>query len=230
VSETEVQRRLEVLDLLEGSPDGGPVDPRFPDLLRRSILVDRYLSQEVVGDVTVSEEEVAAGTHSAAATAEGPLVVYRQAMTSSLEEAREIVRRVNMDLEPFPEVAAELSLSPDGAQPQISLLGQLPPEVGDILAGGPRGGVVGPVAVDCGLEEAPGACRYYVFLIENREDLGPTAAGTPEEIRESLRRDKQAEQLERYLETLQQSGRIVLHADSVPFPYVDRELAAEDAP
>jgi hypothetical protein len=150
-------------------------------------------------------------------------------MTETREEAQEILRRVRRGKEPFEQVAAQLSLSPEGAQPQWALVGQLPAEVGRALAGGPRGEVVGPVRVGCGGETGEEGCLYYVFLIENREKGGSPVASTAEEIRERLRRDKQAARLEAYREELRRSGRIVIHEKNLPFRYVMSDAEQEES-
>jgi parvulin-like peptidyl-prolyl isomerase len=232
VSDIELEDRLAELEVdQDGTAGGGQaLDAAFLDRLRRSVLVDRFLAERVVGVVEVSEEEIQEGAQQGDAPGgDGPLVVYRQAMTESLEDAREILRRVRGGKEPFASVAAQLSLSPEGAEPQWALLGQLPPEVRKALLGGPRGEVVGPVSVGCGGESGEEGCVYYVFLIENREDRPTAAARTTEDIREEIRRAKQDARLESYREGLLRSGRIVVHEENLPFRYVSPEDAQEES-
>jgi hypothetical protein len=214
----------------DGTAGGGEISAAYIERLRRSLLVDRFLAERVVGPVEVSEEEVQEGAQREDGPGgQGPMVVYRQAMTESREDALEILRRVRRGREPFDQVAAQLSLSPDGAAPQWALVGQLPPEVGRVLAGGPRGEVVGPVAVGCSGEAGEEGCVYYVFLIENREEGGLPGARTADEIRGALRRDKQAQRLEAYRRELMGSGRIQVLEENLPFRYVPAE-AAEGVP
>jgi hypothetical protein len=228
VGRAEVARRLEKLGLRDGGPEGEGVPDGFLRLLRQSILVDGYLAEDVVGEVEVTAEELEQDVDGDESDELGPLVVYRQAMTSSREEALEIVERVTRDREPFVQVAGDLSLSPDEAQPHFALVGQLPRAVGRALAGGPKGGVIGPVPVECDIEEYPDACRYYVFLIEDRRDAGSGAGISPEDRRETIRRGKQAERLEQYLDTLWSSGRIEVRAERLPFRYVASTEAVEE--
>jgi hypothetical protein len=223
VSDTELEDRLLELEVDQHGVEAGgrEIDERFLTLLRRSVLVDRFLAERVVGLVEVTDAEVEEGVQQGDAPGgEGPLVVYRQAMTESLEDAREILDRVRRGKEPFAAVAAQLSLSPEGAEPQWALVGQLPPEVGKALAGGPRGEVVGPVAVGCGGESGEEGCVYYLFLIENREDRPTTTARTTEDIRQEIRRRKQGSRLESYREGLRRSGRIEVQEENLPFRYV----------
>jgi hypothetical protein len=231
VSDIELEDRLAELEVdQDGTAGGGQaLDAPFLDRLRRSVLVDRFLAERVVGVVEVSEEEIQEGVQQGDAPGgDGPLVVYRQAMTESLEDAREILRRVRGGKEPFASVAAQISLSPEGAEPQWALVGQLPPAVRTALVGGPRGEVVGPVAVGCGGESGDEGCVYYVFLIENREARPTAAARTTEDIREEIRRAKQDARLESYRESLLHSGRIVVHEENLPFRYVSPEDAEEE--
>jgi len=231
VSDMDLENRLAELEVDQnGTAAGGQeLDASFLDRLRRSVLVDRYLAERVVGVVEVSDEEVQEGAQRGDAPGgDGPVVVYRQAMTESEEDAREILRRVRGGKEPFASAAAELSVSPEGAEPQWALVGQLPPEVRKALLGGPRGEVVGPVSLGCGGENGDEGCVYYVFLIENREDRPTAAARTTEDIREEIRRGKQDSRLEIYRDGLRRSGRIVVHEENLPFRYRPHEDAQEE--
>lgn len=231
VSDTELEERLLELEVDQHGVEAGgeELDESFLTRLRRSLLVDRFLAERVVGVVEVSDAEVEEGAQQGDAPGgEGPLVVYRQAMTESLEDAREILNRVRRGKEPFAAVAAQLSLSPEGAEPQWALVGQLPPEVGEALAGGPRGEVVGPVAVGCGGESGEEGCVYYLFLIENREDRPTATVRTTEDIREEIRRRKQDSRLEGYREGLLRSGRIEISEENLPFRYVPAGDAQEE--
>ena len=104
------------------------------------------------------------------------------------------------------------------------------------VKGSKHGYLTGIVYLDPGYDESicpwAGSCKegclYYVFLIENREKGGVPAARTTEEIRENLRRQKQAARLEAYRDRLLRSGRIEIHEEGVPFRYVARAVPQEE--
>jgi parvulin-like peptidyl-prolyl isomerase len=144
---------------------------------------------EAVHPAAVSEDEIAGFYKAHAAELAVPeTVTLRQIVVATLNEARDVRRRLARDPKAFDAIARSQSKGEEaGAGGYMGSFerGQLPPELEEVAFALPDGGTSEPVETGLG---------YHVLRVESRQQArAPTLEETSERIRARLARDKRAE-------------------------------------
>lgn len=147
------------------------------------------LLAEAVSPPSVSEDAIAAfhAAH-AAELAVKEAVSLRQILVGTLNEARDLKRRLARDPKAFDTLARTRSKGPEaaaGGYMGTFERGELPTELEDAAFALPEGGTSGPVQTSLG---------YHVLRVESRRAARePSLEETRERIRDRLIREKRAE-------------------------------------
>jgi peptidyl-prolyl cis-trans isomerase C len=137
----------------------------------------------------VSEEEIAAYFREHAGDLAIPdSVTLRQVLVPTLNEARDVKRRLARDPRSFESIARSQSKAPEaaaGGYMGAFERGQLPPELEAVAFALPDGGTSDPVETPLG---------YHVLRVESRQQGRPTTLDEARErVRDRLAREKQRE-------------------------------------
>jgi len=172
------------------------------------------LLAEAVPPPTVSEAEIAAYHEAhAAEIAVKEAVSLRQILVGTLNEARDVKRRLARDPKAFDTVARTRSKGPEaaaGGYMGTFERGQLPTELEGAAFALPEGGTSGPVETTLG---------YHVLRVESRRAARePSLEETRERIRDLLVREQRAEAERAFVAGLLARARVNHEAALRPSP------------
>ncbi len=164
--------------------------------------VSRLLAS-AVPEPEVSEQEIAAW-HATHATEPAPERVWlRQILVGSLNEARDVLRRLGPDPRTFDTLARDLSKGPEaaiGGYMGVFERGQLPPELEAAAFSLPEGGTSEPVQTALG---------YHVLRVESRQAAREIPLDEARErIRDHLARDKRLAAERRFVSELMARAKV----------------------
>ena len=210
---------------------GAPLDPQVREALLGRFLEERVVvlearirrlvpspgsseqeeaaARKLLGDegftgVEVTEEEVAAYYEAHQAELETPeTVTLRQILVPTLNEARDVKRRLLKEPRSFTALAQTLSRAPEasgGGLMGTFARGQLPPELEKAAFDLPEGGVSDPVQTSFG---------YHVLRVDSRQSARrPTLDESRNEIRSRLRRDKTDAKIQQFVAGLMARAKV----------------------
>jgi peptidyl-prolyl cis-trans isomerase C len=184
----------------------GMTMPAWRDELRESLIMEKLLDQAVYANISVTDEEVTAYYEANRDQFDRPAQVRaRQIVVATEAEGRKVLGLLRQG-QPFAEVAAEHSLSPDaqqGGDLGFFARGQMPPEFDEIVFDLPVNRLSDLVKSDYG---------YHIFLVEEkRKATRLSKQDAAEEIRSTLAASKKEEQYLTWLQDMR--ARAVISVD-----------------
>lgn len=165
--------------------------------------VTRLVAQEV-GTPQVSEAEISAWQQAHAAELVAPAKVsLRQVLVATLNEARDVKRRLGKDPRTFDTVARAVSKGPEaavGGYMGSFERGQLPAELEAVAFSLPEGATSDPIETPLG---------YHVLRVESRQEARPIPLEEARErIRDRLAREKRTAAERRFVAQLMARARV----------------------
>jgi len=179
--------------------------------LSRQIMIQELVNKEIIGKVTISDEEIEKEYSSNPTLyTDAEQVKARHIMVNTQEETDAILKELK-DGKPFEQVAKEKSQSPDaqnGGEMGLIRKGDLDPEMEKVLFDLAPGNVSEALKTDYGI---------HIFLVE--EHLQPRLkdlSEVKEEIRSKLLPKIQQEAFEKLIEDLKNKSEIVIMEENLP--------------
>ncbi|HVO12578.1 MAG TPA: peptidylprolyl isomerase [Vicinamibacteria bacterium] len=165
--------------------------------------VTRMVAQEV-GIPPVSEEEITAWQQAHAAELVAPeKVSLRQVLVATLNEARDVKRRLGKDPRTFDTVARAVSKGPEaavGGYMGSFQRGELPPELEAVAFSLPEGATSEPIQSPLG---------YHVLRVESRQEARPIPLEEARErIHDRLSREKRVAAERRFVAQLMARAKV----------------------
>ena len=213
---TDSLRRLHRPTGAEGAPaDEGMHAGDARQRMRRALLVRKFREEQVLRDLSVTDEEVAAyyDAHRDEFHQEAR-VVLRQILLDDETEARKVREDAARAPARFAEIAEELSLAPDGGRPRAYAEEELPPEILQAVASVPEGNVSEMVVDPLGSR---------IFMVEKRQPerlVGVEEAS--DRIRVALLQEKGRRAYAEFMERLRAEAGLKVHENRIPFEYTKR--------
>ena len=184
----------------------GMTMPAWREELRESLIMEKLLEQAVYASVSVTDEEVAAYYEANRDQFDRPAQVRaRQIVVATEAEGQKVLGLLRQG-NPFAEVAAEYSLSPDaqqGGDLGFFARGQMPPEFDEIVFDLPVNRLSDLVKSDYG---------YHIFLVEEKRKAARLSKqDAAEDIRSTLEASKKEEHYLGWLQDMR--ARAVISVD-----------------
>lgn len=212
VSEREVTEALRRLVSPESAESPGGGAPGAREATRRSLLVRKIKEEEVLKDLRVEDDEVAAyyeahrdEFHQTAR------LVLRQILVEDAAQAKAIRGELQKDPKRFEEIAATASLAPDRGRARAYQEAELPSEIVEAMKGVPVGGISEVVT-------SPEGSR--IFLLEKRDAerlVGIEEAS--DRIRVTLLQEKGRDVYEAFMTRLREESGLAVREGNLPFSY-----------
>jgi peptidyl-prolyl cis-trans isomerase C len=194
-----LEERVVVLEARSRGMVPAPATPEQEEAAARKLLTDEGLT-----GVEVSDDEVAAYYEAHRPDLESPeTVALRQILVPTLNEARDVRRRLQKDPRSFPVLAQTLSRGPEasagGVMGRFSR-GQLPPELERAAFSLAPGKISEPVQTPYG---------FHVLRLDERQpSRQPTLEESREEIRARLRREKTDAKIQQFVAGLMARAKV----------------------
>ncbi len=224
VSETRVEdvyRNLAAHDevILAGGTAAKIRETELREQVRDDLLYEAIVEQEVISRVSVTEAEIA--EYYAEQKDELTLTPLRfsQIVVADLEAIEEVQNRLD-EGEDFEDLAAELSLTPEGARGglvEVDLAESLPVAIADVLATLDVGEMSDPVETDYGV--------HLLILEESSEEpFTPPLEVVRDELRQQMVDETSAVELENWLLSLEaKAADSIWRAELEELPQVEEE-------
>ena len=213
VSEEMINTYLAGLGVGEsGVPAGEPQDTSLREQVRRNLEIQEYKDQVLLRDVQVGPEEVEDYYREHRNEFHEPrAVVMRQILLDERSRAEEVLATLREEPSRFPDLAGEVSLSPDRGALRSYREEELPESVREVVFS-LRPGQISEVLGQGG--------EFRILQVmerqsETKQSLEEAGAG----IEVLILRRKAEEALTRALSELRQASEITIIPENLPFPY-----------
>lgn len=172
-------------------------EEQWREELRERLLMEKVIRQEVYAGITVEEEEIGDYYRANRSEFDRPEQVRARQIVVATEEEGQRALGLLRQGEPFAEIAARYSLSPDGEQGGdlgFFARGEMPPEFDAAVFSLPAGRLSDLVKSEYG---------YHIFLVEERRNAQRLPLEqVREEIRDELRSEKEEQAYQEWLQEL----------------------------